>query len=295
MDNVSAHTFTSSYEYLQDIHRKRMEKDLTELQTLIEAHFEKRKKEEEELLSLTDRIVCSYLPLVLQYIPILLSSTIQCFPFVAFSAYGTCLFFSFLPQEKRRSERAEQMKIRAERERERQNKAAVRKRNWETDELYKARQWSCTDILDTGHLVLSVRPLPLTNYTKISNFKQCCTWKRCRWLIKGAMMFFHQVEKARKEDEEAKKKADDDARKKMILSNLSFTGYKVIILFLFFFSFHWYEAHNILCARHHVCRLPDQQTQTGPKRQTEREKKKKILSDRRKELNIDQMKEDKLR
>uniref|UniRef100_A0A3B4T349 Troponin T type 2b (cardiac) n=1 Tax=Seriola dumerili TaxID=41447 RepID=A0A3B4T349_SERDU len=66
-----------------DIHRKRMEKDLTELQTLIEAHFEKRKKEEEELVNLTDRI------------------------------------------EKRRSERAEQMKIRAERERERQNKMAV--------------------------------------------------------------------------------------------------------------------------------------------------------------------------
>uniref|UniRef100_A0A3Q4BDX8 Uncharacterized protein n=1 Tax=Mola mola TaxID=94237 RepID=A0A3Q4BDX8_MOLML len=99
-----------------DIHRKRMEKDLTELQTLIEAHFEKRKKEEEELLSLTNRI------------------------------------------EKRRSERAEQMKIRAERERERQNKAAE--------------------------------------------------------------------EKARKDDQEAKKKADDDARKKLILSNLTFTGYK---------------------------------------------------------------------
>ncbi|XP_039971633.1 troponin T, cardiac muscle isoforms isoform X2 [Xiphias gladius] len=136
-----------------DIHRKRMEKDLTELQTLIEAHFEKRKKEEEELVDLTDRI------------------------------------------EKRRSERAEQMKIRAERERERQNKLAE--------------------------------------------------------------------EKTRKEDEEAKKKADDDARKKLILSNLSFTGYK--------------------------------QTQTGPKRQTEREKKRKILNDRRKELNIDHMKEDKLR
>ncbi|XP_035517100.1 troponin T, cardiac muscle isoforms isoform X4 [Morone saxatilis] len=136
-----------------DIHRKRMEKDLTELHTLIEAHFEKRKKEEEELLSLTDRI------------------------------------------EKRRSERAEQIKIRAEREKERQNKVAE--------------------------------------------------------------------EKARKEDEEAKKKADDDARKKMILSNLSFTGYK--------------------------------QTQTGPKRQTEREKKKKILNDRRKELNVDQMREDQLR
>ncbi|XP_037108240.1 troponin T, cardiac muscle isoforms [Syngnathus acus] len=135
-----------------DIHRKRMEKDLTELQTLIEDHFEKRKKEEEELLSLTDRI------------------------------------------EKRRSERAEQMKIRAEREKERQNKMAE--------------------------------------------------------------------DKARKEEEEAKKKADDDARKKMILSNLSFTGYK---------------------------------TQTGPKRQTEREKKKKILNDRRKELNVDHLREDKLR
>ncbi|XP_077387141.1 troponin T, cardiac muscle isoforms isoform X2 [Festucalex cinctus] len=135
-----------------DIHRKRMEKDLTELQTLIEDHFEKRKKEEEELLSLTDRI------------------------------------------EKRRSERAEQMKIRAEREKERQNKMAE--------------------------------------------------------------------EKARKEEEEAKKKANEDARKKMILSNLSFTGYK---------------------------------TQSGTKRQTEREKKKKILNDRRKELNIDQLREDKLR
>ncbi|XP_067314700.1 troponin T, cardiac muscle isoforms [Pseudorasbora parva] len=39
-----------------DIHRKRMEKDLTELQTLIEAHFEGRKKEEEELINLTQRI-----------------------------------------------------------------------------------------------------------------------------------------------------------------------------------------------------------------------------------------------
>lgn len=43
---------------MQDIHRKRMEKDLNELQALIEAHFESRKKEEEELISLKDRIVC---------------------------------------------------------------------------------------------------------------------------------------------------------------------------------------------------------------------------------------------
>uniref|UniRef100_A0AAY4EVG2 Troponin T type 2b (cardiac) n=1 Tax=Denticeps clupeoides TaxID=299321 RepID=A0AAY4EVG2_9TELE len=39
-----------------DIHRKRMEKDLTELQSLIEAHFENRKREEEELINLTSRI-----------------------------------------------------------------------------------------------------------------------------------------------------------------------------------------------------------------------------------------------
>ncbi|GAA6229505.1 troponin T, cardiac muscle isoform X1 [Lates japonicus] len=39
-----------------DIHRKRMEKDLMELQTLIEVHFESRKKEEEELIHLKERI-----------------------------------------------------------------------------------------------------------------------------------------------------------------------------------------------------------------------------------------------
>uniref|UniRef100_A0A3B4T322 Troponin T type 2b (cardiac) n=1 Tax=Seriola dumerili TaxID=41447 RepID=A0A3B4T322_SERDU len=130
-----------------DIHRKRMEKDLTELQTLIEAHFEKRKKEEEELVNLTDRI-----------------------------------------------------------------------------------------------------------------FRQCHCATVNEWSMILYFFFLHQEEKARKEEEEAKKKADDDARKKMILSNLSFTGYK-----------------------------------TGGKRQTEREKKRKILNDRRKELNIDHLKDDKLR
>ncbi|XP_072097856.1 troponin T, cardiac muscle isoforms-like isoform X4 [Mobula birostris] len=39
-----------------DIQRKRMEKDLMELQTLIEAHFENRKKDEEELVALKERI-----------------------------------------------------------------------------------------------------------------------------------------------------------------------------------------------------------------------------------------------
>uniref|UniRef100_H2UG40 Troponin T, slow skeletal muscle n=1 Tax=Takifugu rubripes TaxID=31033 RepID=H2UG40_TAKRU len=40
----------------QDIHRKRMEKDLLELQTLIDVHFDQRKKDEEELISLKERI-----------------------------------------------------------------------------------------------------------------------------------------------------------------------------------------------------------------------------------------------
>uniref|UniRef100_A0A3Q2YJ50 Troponin T type 2a (cardiac) n=1 Tax=Hippocampus comes TaxID=109280 RepID=A0A3Q2YJ50_HIPCM len=39
-----------------DIHRKRMEKDLMELQTLIEVHFESRKKEEDEIMQLKERI-----------------------------------------------------------------------------------------------------------------------------------------------------------------------------------------------------------------------------------------------
>ncbi|KAK7170292.1 hypothetical protein R3I94_000504 [Phoxinus phoxinus] len=39
-----------------DIHKKRQNKDLVELQGLIDAHFESRKKEEEELIALKDRI-----------------------------------------------------------------------------------------------------------------------------------------------------------------------------------------------------------------------------------------------
>lgn len=39
-----------------DIQKKRQNKDLYELQSLIDAHFESRKKEEEELLGLKDRI-----------------------------------------------------------------------------------------------------------------------------------------------------------------------------------------------------------------------------------------------
>ncbi|XP_039513842.1 troponin T2d, cardiac [Pimephales promelas] len=39
-----------------DIQKKRQEKDLTELQSLIEAHFLQRQKDEEELISLVNRI-----------------------------------------------------------------------------------------------------------------------------------------------------------------------------------------------------------------------------------------------
>ncbi|XP_031138511.1 troponin T2d, cardiac isoform X1 [Sander lucioperca] len=78
-----------------DIHRKRQEKDLSELQSLIEAHFIQRKKEEEELITLVNRI------------------------------------------EKRRAERAEQQRVRAEREKERQARLAEEKERREQEEQRK--------------------------------------------------------------------------------------------------------------------------------------------------------------
>ncbi|XP_059190985.1 troponin T2d, cardiac isoform X1 [Centropristis striata] len=78
-----------------DIHRKRQEKDLSELQSLIEAHFIQRKKEEEELIALVNRI------------------------------------------EKRRAERAEQQRVRTEREKERQARLAEEKERKEQEEQRK--------------------------------------------------------------------------------------------------------------------------------------------------------------
>ncbi|XP_047656862.1 troponin T, slow skeletal muscle isoform X2 [Tachysurus fulvidraco] len=78
-----------------DIHRKRMEKDLFELQTLIEVHFEQRKKEEEELIGLKERI------------------------------------------ERRRFERAEQQRVRAEKERDRQTRIAEERQRKEDEEAKK--------------------------------------------------------------------------------------------------------------------------------------------------------------
>nr|XP_020826496.1 troponin T, fast skeletal muscle [Phascolarctos cinereus] len=75
-----------------DIQKKRQNKDLIELQALIDSHFEARKKEEEELIALKERI------------------------------------------EKRRAERADQQRIRAEKERERQNRLAEEKARREEEE-----------------------------------------------------------------------------------------------------------------------------------------------------------------
>ncbi|KAM9746344.1 troponin T, slow skeletal muscle isoform 2-T2 [Menidia menidia] len=78
-----------------DIHRKRMEKDLLELHTLIDVHFEQRKKDEEELIYLKERI------------------------------------------ERRRSERAEIQRVRAEKEKDRQNRIAEERHRKEEEEAKK--------------------------------------------------------------------------------------------------------------------------------------------------------------
>uniref|UniRef100_A0A3B4GD69 Troponin T, slow skeletal muscle n=1 Tax=Pundamilia nyererei TaxID=303518 RepID=A0A3B4GD69_9CICH len=75
-----------------DIHRKRMEKDLLELHTLIDVHFEQRKKDEEELIALKERI------------------------------------------ERRRAERAEIQRVRAEKEKDRQNRIAEERHRKEEEE-----------------------------------------------------------------------------------------------------------------------------------------------------------------
>uniref|UniRef100_A0A3P9NSR4 Troponin T, cardiac muscle isoforms-like n=1 Tax=Poecilia reticulata TaxID=8081 RepID=A0A3P9NSR4_POERE len=57
MTNISAPKMPDGEKVdFDDIYRKRQEKDLAELQALIEAHFVQRKKEEEELVALVNRI-----------------------------------------------------------------------------------------------------------------------------------------------------------------------------------------------------------------------------------------------
>ncbi|KAJ1178454.1 hypothetical protein NDU88_003700, partial [Pleurodeles waltl] len=78
-----------------DIQKKRQNKDLIELQSLIDAHFEGRKKEEEEIIALKDRI------------------------------------------EKRRTERADQQRIRAEKDKERQARMAEEKQRREEQDAQR--------------------------------------------------------------------------------------------------------------------------------------------------------------
>lgn len=100
------------YRPLQDIQKKRQNKDLIELQALIDAHFECRKKEEEELIALKDRIVSESQPDIKAKVPRIFVSVLP----------GSWL----VSQEKRRAERAEQQRVRAEKDKERQARREVR-------------------------------------------------------------------------------------------------------------------------------------------------------------------------
>ncbi|OWK17256.1 TNNT3 [Cervus elaphus hippelaphus] len=132
-----------------DIQKKRQNKDLMELQALIDSHFEARKKEEEELVALKERI------------------------------------------EKRRAERAEQQRIRAEKERERQNRLAN----------------PCERVDPTGTRTFQKVPGPSRSSTPALR----------SWLGVGVCP---QEEKARREEEDAKRRAEDDLKKKKALSSM---------------------------------------------------------------------------
>ncbi|KAK1327940.1 hypothetical protein QTO34_012362 [Cnephaeus nilssonii] len=223
-----------------DIHRKRIEKDLNELQTLIEAHFENRKKEEEELISLKDRI------------------------------------------EKRRAERAEQQRIRSEREKERQNRLAV------------------SDGPEAPPPLPLLHPGAMGPHSFIHSFTHSLTPPRAhhpRGPGPGGDPLAPRRESTghasrnpgtgvqpapngclprppppprRSEPggrrKENRRRAEDEARKKKALSNMMhFGGY-----------------------------IQKTEKRSG-KGQTEREKKKKILAERRKVLAIDHLNEDQLR
>lgn len=100
--------------WLQDIQKKRQEKDLAELHSLIEAHFIQRKKDEEELIALVNRIV-SLPGKPVRSLEWCTTQQLHC----------VCLCVDMDVQEKRRAERAEQQRVRTEQEKERQARLAV--------------------------------------------------------------------------------------------------------------------------------------------------------------------------
>lgn len=113
-----------------------MEKDLMELQTLIEVHFESRKKEEEELVQLKERIVSAphYSQSNVNHFP---PQTLQ----ICFRICFNEMWWS-VAQEKRRSERAEQHRIRSERDKERQKRLEVESCSTRFNTVYKVARVS---------------------------------------------------------------------------------------------------------------------------------------------------------
>lgn len=113
---------------------------------------------------------------------------------------------SLLLQEQRRAERAEQQRIRSEREKERQARMAV-------------------SVIRAGGVPAAHGPPP--------PHKPICGARRstscAHWSTRPPLLthfYPWQEERARKEEEEARKKAEEEARKKKAFSNmLHFGGY----------------------------------------------------------------------
>lgn len=97
-------------------------------------------------------------------------------------------------QERRRSERAEQQRVRAEKERDRQTRIAV------------------INVDNAAHICCLI---PIMSV--ISSDYNVVFWSPAKFNERTRLQ---QEERQRKEDEEAKKRADDEAKKKKVLSNM---------------------------------------------------------------------------
>lgn len=112
-------------------------------------------------------------------------------------------------QERRRAERAEIQRVRAEKEKDRQNRIAVSSHN-DTPNFPPRHHVNIT-------LSQCARPgvkrlLRICRFCVLSLSHSCCAFT--------PTFFPWQEERQRKEEEEAKKKADDEAKKKKVLSGM---------------------------------------------------------------------------
>ncbi|MGH0149036.1 UNVERIFIED_CONTAM: hypothetical protein FKN15_070840 [Acipenser sinensis] len=142
-----------SCNFYMDIHRKRMEKDLNELQSLIEAHFIQRKKEEEELLALIGRIDIHRKRMEKDLNE--LQSLIEAH-FIQRKKEEEELLALIGRIEKRRTERAEQQRIRADKEKERQMRVAAEGRRGAKKQTEREKK---KKILADRHKVLHIENL----------------------------------------------------------------------------------------------------------------------------------------